>query len=96
MEFVEPLTLYFSFVGRVYCQLKTTAERNASQWVIGENDICFITRKLGIIIIEVKGRHCLIIVLVLSKRCVDPRARLFPKNTYYCQCEQNSCNLLIK
>ena len=49
------LTFPFFNVGRVYCQLKTTSERNASQWLIGENDICFITRKLGIIIIEVKG-----------------------------------------
>ena len=42
--------------GREYCQLKTEPERNASKWIIGENDIILITRKLGIVNIEVKGK----------------------------------------
>ena len=42
-------------LGREYCYLKPEAERNASKWVIGENDIIFITRTLGIVNIEVKG-----------------------------------------
>ena len=41
--------------GREYCLLNTEAQRKASKWTIGEDDICFITRKHGLIIIEVKG-----------------------------------------
>ena len=48
------LSLFLS--GREYCQLKTEPERNASKWIIGENDIILITRKLGIVNIEVKGK----------------------------------------
>ena len=35
--------------------MKSDTERKASRWIIGENDIIFMTRKLGIINIEVKG-----------------------------------------
>ena len=49
------LKVYFFFSGRHYCQLKREPERHASKWIIGENDIIFITRKLGIVSIEVKG-----------------------------------------
>ena len=44
-----------NFSGRDYCYLKNRTEQNTSEWVLGEGDIVFITRKLGVNYIEVKG-----------------------------------------
>ena len=43
--------------GREYCFFKSEAERSSSRWIIGENDIIFMTRKLGIVNIEIKGKQ---------------------------------------
>ena len=51
----------YTISGFEYNYLKVEIERRSSKWIIGENDIVFITRKLGIINIEVKGKNCVFI-----------------------------------
>ena len=59
--------------GHDYCQLKTDAVSGVSTWILGECDICLITRNHGIMIIEVKGKYVQLL-LFLNIYASDLRA----------------------
>ena len=57
----EPL---YVISGHDYCQLTTDVVSGVSRWIMGECDVCLISRRHGIMIIEVKGIYLLSIFSV--------------------------------